>query len=111
MNLLYNKIIFLINIIIILMIFIIILIILLVIIYLINNINEKFISCNKIPSGPYTTKCTNIKFHNNILYALCPKQEPENIYGPTRLNLADCVKDSNDCNSININSRGELVCE
>lgn len=111
MNLLYNKIIFLINIIIILMIFIIILIILLVIIYLINNINEKFISCNKIPSGPYKTKCTNIKFNNNILYALCPKLDHDNISEIITLDLADCVKDSNDCNSININSQGELVCE
>lgn len=95
------------------MIFIIILIILLVIIYLITNTNtnEKFVSCNKIPSGPYKTKCTNIKFHNNILYALCTTQEPGNTYEPTKLNLTACVKDTNDCDSININSQGGLVCE
>jgi len=93
------------------MIFIVILIILLVIIYLITNTNEKFVSCNKIPSGPYKTKCTNIEFNNNILYALCPKQEPENTFETTKLDLADCIRDTNDCDSININSQGKLICE
>lgn len=93
------------------MFFIVILIILLVIIYLITNTNEKFVSCIKIPSGPYKTKCTNIEFSNNILYALCPTQEPENTFKPTKLDLTNCVKDFNDCDSININSQGELICE
>lgn len=93
------------------MIFIIILIILMVIIYLTTNTNEKFMSCDKIPSGPYKTKCTNIEFSNNILYALCPRQEPENTFETTILDLTKCVKDYNDCNSINVNSQGKLVCE
>ena len=93
------------------MIFILILIILIVIIYLITNTNEKFVSCDKIPSGPYKTKCVNIEFNNNILYALCPKQEPENIIERTSLDLTDCVRDTNDCDSININLQGKLVCE
>lgn len=93
------------------MIFIVFLIILLIIIYLITNTNEKFVSCNKIPSGPYKTKCTNIEFNNDILYALCPKQEPENTFETTSLDLKACVRDSNDCDSININLQGKLVCE
>lgn len=92
------------------MIFIIILIILLVLFYLEKN-KENFKLCNKIPSGPYKTKCTNIKYNNNILYALCPKKEPENSFEYTKLDLANCIIDSNDCDSINVNSQGRLVCE
>lgn len=93
------------------MIFIIILIILLVFIYLISFNNENFVSCDFVPSGPYKTKCSNIDFKDNILYALCPKQEPENKFDITSLDLIDCVKDTNDCRSIDINSQGKLVCE
>lgn len=90
--------------------FIIISIIILIIFYLII-IKENFISCIDVPSGPYKTKCTNIEFNDNILYALCPKQEPANTFQITNLNLTNCVKNSNDCNSINVNSQGKLVCE
>jgi hypothetical protein len=92
------------------MIFILILIILLILISLIQ-IKEKFVSCSKIPSGPYKTKCTNIEYKNNILYALCPKQEPENTFEYTKLDLSSCVNDLNDCDSINVNSDGSLICE
>lgn len=90
--------------------FIVFLIIILIIFYSINW-KEKFLSCDRIPSGPYKTKCTNIKFNNNILYALCPTQEPENVFVPSKLDLNNCVKDYNDCNSINIDSKGNLICE
>ena len=98
------------------MIFVLILIILLVFIYLFNlnlnlNLNENFVSCNRTPSGPYKTKCTNIDYNNGILSALCPKQEPENTFEFSKLVLANCVKDSNDCDSINVNSQGLLICE
>ena len=93
------------------MILTIILIILLVIIYSMPNVFEKFVSCDKIPSGPYKTKCTNIEFNDNILYALCPKQIPENTFEITTLDLTNCVKNTNDCDSININTQGKLVCE
>lgn len=93
------------------MIFITILIILFIVICLITNTNEKFVSCNKIPGGPYKTKCTNIDFSNNILYALCPRQEPANTFEISTLNLSKCIKDYNDCNSINVNSQGKLICE
>lgn len=72
---------------------------------------ETYISCDKIPSGPYKTKCSNIEYNNNILYALCPKQEPENTYEYSNLDISNCVKDMNDCNSININTQGKLICE
>lgn len=93
------------------MILIILLSILLIIMYLATCEKEKFISCGKIPSGPYKTKCTDIKFNDNILQAFCPKQEPENTFEISRLDLTDCVRDLNDCDSININSQGKLVCE
>lgn len=92
--------------------FVFILIIILLIFYLIGVYwKENFISCDRIPSGPYKTKCTNIKFNNNILYALCPTQEPENVFISSKLDLTDCIKDQNDCNSINIDSGGNLTCE
>jgi uncharacterized protein (UPF0333 family) len=92
--------------------FIIILLIIFAIFFLsTSSNNENFLTCDRIPSGPYKTKCTDIKFNSNILYALCPTQEPENIFIPTKLNLDLCVKDNNDCESININSKGELICE
>lgn len=95
------------------MIFIIILIILLVLIYLLNikKYNENFISCSRVPSGPYKTKCTNIELNNNILTALCIKDRSENTFEFTKLNLTDCIKDPNDCDSINADSQGKLICE
>jgi len=92
--------------------FIIILVLVFIVIYtnVLNN-KEKFISCDKIPSGPYKNKCTNILYNNNILYALCPKKEPENIFKFTQLDLKKCVNDTNDCDSININLDGNLICE
>ena len=92
--------------------FMIILVFVLILIY-INLLNdmEKFMSCEKIPSGPYKNKCTNIHYSDNILYALCPKKEPENIYKLSKLDLMDCVNDSNDCDSINIDWDGNLICE
>ncbi len=72
---------------------------------------EKFISCDKIPSGPYKNKCSNIHYSDNILYALCPKREPENVFKITKLDLVNCVNDSNDCDSINIDWDGNLICE
>lgn len=76
-----------------------------------TNNNENFLTCDRIPSGPYKTKCTNIKFNSNILYALCPTQEPENTFVPAKLNLDACIKDTNDCDSINVDSKGDLICE
>ena len=89
-----------------------ILLLLFVLIYIdfLNNW-EKFVSCNKIPSGPYKNKCTNIQYSDNTLYALCPKKEPENMFKLSKLNLVDCVNDSNDCDSINIDWDGNLICE
>ena len=92
--------------------FIIILICVFILIYInVLNDGEKFISCDKIPSGSYKNKCTNIHYSDNILYALCPKREPENVFKLTKLDLADCVNDSNDCDSINIDWDGNLICE
>jgi len=95
--------------------FIIILLFVFVLIYInvlnVSNNKEKFLYCDKIPSGPYKNKCTNIQYNNNILYALCPKQDPENTFKFTLLDLIDCVNDTNDCNSINIDTDGDLVCE
>lgn len=76
-----------------------------------TNNKEKFMSCDKIPSGPYKNKCTNIHYTNNTLYALCPKHEPENIFEISKLDLADCVNDTNDCDSINVDWDGNLICE
>lgn len=72
---------------------------------------EKFLVCDRIPTGPYETKCTNIKFNDNILDALCISNISSNTYSPTQLDLSECVKDNNDCDSININSFGNLICE
>lgn len=72
---------------------------------------EKFLICDRIPSGPYKTKCTNIKYNDGIIYALCPTKDPENIFISSKLDLKNCIKDQNDCNSININSDGNLICE
>lgn len=74
--------------------------------------SEHFILCDKIPSGAYEIKCTNIIFNDNILYALCPKTNPPNTFVFTQLNLDDCVgMNSNDCDSINIDLNGNLICE
>lgn len=92
--------------------FIIILISLLVLIYVnISNSEEIFMSCDKIPSGPYKNKCTNIQYNDNILYALCPKQHPENTFKFTQLDLKNCINNINDCSSINIDIEGNLICE
>ena len=92
--------------------FIIILVFVFILIYtnVLNDV-EKFISCDKIPSGPYKNKCTNIHYSDNTLYALCPKREPENIFKLTELDLVNCVNDTNDCDSINIDLDGNLICE
>ncbi len=71
---------------------------------------EKFLVCDKEPSGPYKTKCTNIEFKDNILGALCLSDLDDNRYVSSQLNLEDCVRDNNDCDSININKFGELIC-
>jgi len=93
-------------------IFIIILVLVLVLIKINFFYNkEKFLLCEKIPSGPYKNKCTNIQYKNNILYAICPKQDPENTFKFTHLDLKDCVNDTNDCDSINIDIDGNLICE
>lgn len=94
------------------MIFIIILIILLILFYLLNDFNkENFKSCKEIPTGPYKNKCTNISFKDNILYALCPKREPNNTFEKSNLDLRNCITKSNDCNGINFNLQGKLVCK
>lgn len=94
------------------MILIIILLILLILIYISGFVNkENFVLCNSKPSGPYETKCTNIKFKNSTLSALCLSDIDDNIYVNTQLDLEDCVKDNNDCDSINIDKTGNLVCE
>ena len=92
------------------MIFTLILFILLLLIYVIELISkENFVLCNSKPSGPYKTKCTNIEFNNNILSALCLSDISDNIYVNTHLDLNDCVKNNNDCESININNIGNLM--
>ena len=72
---------------------------------------ENFKLCNKTPSGPYETKCTNIEFSNNLLNALCISDLHDNTYVSTQLDLEKCIKDNNDCDSINVNKSGNLVCE
>lgn len=94
------------------MIFIIILLFLFVLIYLSEIVYiENFLICDRIPSGPYKTKCTNIKLNDNILYALCLVQNSDNSIISTQLDLTNCIRDMNDCDSINIDSTGNLVCE
>ena len=98
-----------------------ILLLLLVLIYFFTTfttftIKEKFLTCNKMPSGPYESKCTNIKYdsNSNILYAYCPKSEPQNSFDFSQLDLSNCSNDSNDsndCGGINVNSNGNLICE
>lgn len=92
-------------------IFIIIMVFILVLIKIFFYNKEKFLLCEKNPSGPYKNKCTNIQYQNNLLYAMCPKQEPENTFKFTQLNLKNCVNDTNDCDSINVDTDGNLICE
>lgn len=91
-------------------------IILLVFFLILININvltnkENFISCDRMPSGPYKNKCTNIQYNNNILYALCLSDIDDNTYANTQLDLEVCINDTNDCNSINADKYGNLICE
>jgi uncharacterized membrane protein len=88
------------------MIIVFILIIILIFIYFFNY-KELFIICDNIPSGPYITKCNNIHFNNNELYALCPNRELDNKFITSKLNLNNC---NDNCNNINIDHRGTLVC-
>jgi hypothetical protein len=94
------------------MIFIVILIILLILFYISEMVyKESFLICDKQPSGPYETKCTNIKFKDNNLSALCLSDIDDNTYVSTQLDLEECVMDNNDCDGININKNGDLICE
>lgn len=91
---------------------IIILIVFLIFIY-INEFTfiEKFLICDKVPSGPYQTNCTNIEFNNNILNAMCLSNKSDNTFISTKLDLEKCIKNYNDCDSINIDNVGNLICE
>lgn len=89
-------------------IFIIFFIISIIIFLLLYKNNENFIKCDKLPSGPYITKCTDIDFKNNQLYAFCPKNYDNKLY-PNVLDLNKC-KSNIDCNGINVNSDGKLIC-
>jgi len=94
------------------MILIIILLILLILIYIGGLIyKEKFVLCNNKPTGPFETKCNNIEFKDNTLNALCIADISDNTFVSTQLDLKKCIKDNNDCDSINVNNMGNLICE
>jgi hypothetical protein len=91
-------------------------IIILVLVFVLIHTNiliykENFLSCNKVPSGPYKNKCTNIQYKDNTLYALCLNDVDDNTYTNTQLDLKSCINDINDCDSINIDDGGNLICE
>jgi hypothetical protein len=94
------------------MILTIILLIILIFIYITELESfDKFKLCDKTPSGPYETKCTNIKLKDNVLSALCISDMSEKRYVSSQINLEECINDNNDCNSINTDDTGNLICE
>jgi hypothetical protein len=68
--------------------FILFIIILITIFILVNSGIENFTNCEKLPTGPYLSSCSNYIFNNNILTAYCVGRRNYKYF--SRLDLSGC---------------------